>query len=136
MRAPTRLIWPLAIAAVLAGILAMSAVWVVLALLSGRPLGGMALLAALDAVALLRLAGAPGGPLRGALALGATVASAAIGNWFAAAALVGTQLGLSPLASAQRLGLALAWPLAVQHNGLLDVVGLALGLAVAWRWGK
>ncbi|MFN3843245.1 MAG: hypothetical protein ACK4RW_08255 [Rehaibacterium terrae] len=131
-----RLIWPLATVATLAGILGIAAIWTGVAVVSGKPVGWMALVAAVDAVLLLRLAGTRPGWPRAGVAVAATAATVVLANWFIVATQLGLAMGLRPLPSALRLGPDLAWYLAVLANGGLDVAAILAALALAAWWGR
>lgn len=128
--------WPLAWLITVAGVLGMTAIWGTAAVLTGRPLGWMALLVAADAVLLLRLTGIPAGAGRAALALAAVAICTLVSNWLLAAGMVGAQMGLSPLQAAPRLSVDLAWLLAIQANGSLDLLAIAAALVLAWWWTR
>lgn len=136
LKPPSRNRWPLAALICLAGVLGMTAIWGTAAVMTGRALGGLALLAAADIVLLLRLSGAPSGRSRRGLALAGLGATVLISNWLLAAAVVGSQMGLSPLRSAPRLSPDLAWLVAWQANGPLDLAAIAGAFALAWWWGR
>lgn len=131
-----RLIWPLATVATLAGILGIAAIWTGVAVVSGKPVGAMALIAAVDAVLLLRLAGVRSGWPRAGVAVVATAATVVLANWFIVATQLGFAMGLRPLPSALRLGPDLAWHLAAQTNGGLDMAAILAALALAAWWGR
>ena len=95
-------------AAMVAGMLGADAVWVLLAVASGRPCSWMAMLVAVDVALLLRVAGAPPGVPRVAVAVLATALAVALAQWLIVATQLGIVLGLQPLDSALRLGPALA----------------------------
>jgi hypothetical protein len=101
--------WLLPTAALLAGILGTDAVWVALAVASGRPCSWMAPLAALDLVLLLRLTGAPQGAPRVVAAVSATAIAVLLAQWLIVSTQLGIALGLQPMESALRLGWVLAW---------------------------
>ena len=127
---------PLPALMTLAGVLGMTAIWGTAAVMVGRPLGWLALLTAADLVLLLRLSGAGSGPRRAALAVSGLAVTVVVVNWLLAAGTVGAQVGLTPLQSAPRLGADLAWLLAVQANGPIDVAAIALGFGLAWWWAR
>lgn len=132
----SRLIWPLATVATLAGILGIAALWTAAAVLSGASVGWMALVAAIDAVALLRLAGVRPGWPRAGIAVAATVLTVALANWFIVATQLGFAMGLRPMESALKLGPDLAWQLASQTNDGLDLAAILAALVLAAWWGR
>lgn len=113
------------------GVAGFAAVWVLVALSSGRPGSWMAVLGALDIIIVLRLGGWRPGGSRVLAAASATALIAVIANWWIIAAQLGAMLGLTPWASAARLGFHHAWTLAGLANGPLDLlwVGVAMVLA-------
>jgi hypothetical protein len=118
-------------AAVLAGVLGADAVWVVLAVASGRPCSWMALLVAVDVALLLRVAGAPPGVARVAVAVLATALAVALAQWLIVATQLGIMLGLQPLDSALRLGPALARQLMRLSLDRGDLAWLLVSLPLA-----
>jgi hypothetical protein len=113
--------WLLPTVALLAGILGTDAVWVALAVASGRPCSWMAAIAALDLVLLLRFAGAPAGLPRTVAAVLGTALAVALAQWLIVATQMGIALGLQPVDSALRLGPTLAlqfWRLSLDRADL------------------
>jgi hypothetical protein len=100
--------WLLPIVALAAGVLGADAVWVALAVATGRPCSWMGMLAAVDVVLLLRLTGVRPGGARVLAAVLATALAVALAQWLIVATHIGIVLGLQPLDSAMRLGPALA----------------------------
>lgn len=127
--------WLLALFACVAGVLGVAAVWVAAAMLLGNAASWMALVAAVDAVLLLRLFGFPAGRSAAVLATLATLATFALANWLMAAAIIGRMMGLPMLASAGRLGFDHAWALSSMANGRPGFALLALALVVAAAGG-
>lgn len=121
---------------VLIGALGMTAIWGTAAVMTGRPLGWLALLTAADLALLAHLAGAPAGRTRAAYVLLGLTATTVASNFLLSAGMVGQQVGLSPLQSAPRLSLDLAWLLAVQSNGPLDMAAIAAAFGLAWWWAR
>jgi glucan phosphoethanolaminetransferase (alkaline phosphatase superfamily) len=101
--------WASAALAMVASGLAVVAVWIVAAVATDLACGWMALVAALDFAALLRLVRAPGRVARAVVAVAMTVLATAVAAWFIVAAQMGAVVGLDPLRSAARLGPVLAW---------------------------
>lgn len=124
-------VWLLPGVALAVGVLGMSAVWVAVAVLSERPCSWLALLAALDMAMLLRLTNAPVGGLRMLAAVLATGLSIAASHWLIVATHLGFELGLEPMASAARLGPALAWELSKLSLGRVDWILLVASLPLA-----
>jgi len=123
--------WLLPLAAVLAGVLGIDAVWVVLAVASNRPCSWMALLAALDVALLLRISGAAPGRVRVLAAVLGTALAVALAQWLIVATQIGIVLGLQPLDSALRLGPALARQLLALSLGRADLAWLLASLPLA-----
>lgn len=121
----------LAPALLLLATLGCAAAWILLALATGRQSGWMAVVAAVDAAIVLRLARMPRGPARAAAAVAATVAAVAIANWGIAAGEVGRSLGMLPWDAAARMGPHYAWTLALLANGAVDRAWLAAAVIIA-----
>ena len=100
--------WLLPAVALVAGVLGTDAAWVAVAIATGRPCSWFAAIAALDLALLLRFAGAPPGTPRVLVAVLATALAVALAQWLIVATQMGIALGLQPVASALRLGPALA----------------------------
>jgi hypothetical protein len=126
----------LAPALLLLATLGCAAAWILLALGNGRQCSWMALVAAADAVLVLRIAGMPAGWPRAATALAATLAAIALANWGIAAGEVGRSLGMLPWEAATRLGAHHAWTLAGLANGAADAAWLAAALVLAAVAGR
>jgi hypothetical protein len=108
-----------------------AAAWVLLAWSRDQQCSWMAVLAALDAVLLVRLARMPAGWLRASLACAATAVAILLANWGIAAAQMGKPMGLLPWESMGKLGPSFAWVLATQANQPADLAWLWLGLVLA-----
>jgi hypothetical protein len=108
-----------------------AAAWVLLAWTRDQQCSWMAVLAALDAVLLVRLARMPAGWLRATLAGAATAGSILLANWGIAAAQMGKPMGLLPWESMGKLGPSFAWVLVTQANHPADLAWLWLGLVLA-----
>ena len=121
----------LAPALLILGCFGCAAAWILLALAGDRQCSWMALLAALDAALLLRMARMPPGAARMLVALLGTAATIAIANWGIAAGQLGRALGLLPWESVLKLGPHHAWTLAGLANTPTDLAWLAAGLLLA-----
>ena len=108
-----------------------AAAWVAAAMISGSQCSWMAVVAALDAAWLLRLAGAPRGNARMVAGVLATLAAIALAHWGIVAAHLSGMMGLPFLDAMLRLGPSLAWTLSALANTTTDLALLALGLVVA-----
>jgi hypothetical protein len=128
--APTPVPW-LAPFLLLIGSTGFAAAWVLLAWTRDQQCSWMAVLAALDAVLLVRLARMPAGWLRATLAGAATAGSILLANWGIAAAQMGKPMGLLPWESMGKLGPSFAWVLVTQANHPADLAWLWLGLVLA-----
>jgi hypothetical protein len=115
----------------LLGAFGFAAVWVLASLYTGRQLGWMAVLGALDIAWMLRLGGWQRGPGRMLAGVGATAAIVIASNWFITATQLGAMLGLDPWDSAMRLGWHHAWILVSLANHAMDAVWIGVGLLVA-----
>lgn len=128
--------WLLPAFALVVGVLGAVAVWLGLAISLRSTCAWVAPLAALDMVLMLRLAMAPRGPKRAAMALAGTVAAIAASYWMIVATQMGFLLGLSPMESAQRLGPVLAGELLRHGTDGWDIGLSLLALVLAWRLGR
>jgi len=115
----------------LLGAFGFAAVWVLASLYTGRQLGWMAVLGALDIAWMLRLGAWRPGLARMLAGVGATAAIVVASNWFITATQLGGMLGLDPWDSAMRLGWHHAWTLIGLANSTLDAVWIGVGLIVA-----
>ncbi|MBU8975391.1 hypothetical protein JI752_004490 [Lysobacter sp. MMG2] len=121
--------WPL----LLLGAFGFAAVWVLASLYSGRQLGWMAVLGALDIAWMLRLGGWRPGLGRMVAGVAATAGIVIAANWFITATQLGGMLGLDPWDSAMKLGGHHAWILVQLANSAMDAVWIGVGLlAAAW----
>lgn len=119
-------------AASVAGILGMSTLWTVLNLQTGVLNGWFALLVAVDAAIMLRLAGMHRGVASVVLAAGSTAAAAVLVGFLTTVVRVGYVMGLKPLESAGRMSGGLALALVETALRPWDWIGLAAGLLLAW----
>jgi len=108
-----------------------AAAWVLLAFARDQQCSWMAILAALDAALLLRMARMPRGWLRAMLAVIATATTIVLANWGIAAAQIGRVMGLLPWESMTKLGPFYAWTLANLANPPIDLLWLATALVLA-----
>jgi len=121
----------LAIFLLVAGCLGFAAAWVLVAFARDRQCSWMALLAALDAVFLLRLGRVPTGATRSLLAVGGTAVTIVLANWGIAAAQIGRSMGLLPWESIGKLGPSYAWTLANLANPPVELLWLTAALVLA-----
>lgn len=123
-------LWAFRIFVLAVGILGFAAIWVLLAAAMGRPLSALALVAALDAALLVRIARiAPGWP-RALTAAAATAAIVVFAQFGIIAAQVGMMFGLLPWESALRLGPSLAWTIAGVSRDAVDIAWYGAALAI------
>ena len=134
--APRRATWWLPAFALAAGVAGMGALWLAASLWLGGFVGWMAGVAAVDMALMLRLAGAPAGRLRAALAVAGTVAATGLAAWLVAGAEMGRLVGLAPWESAQRLGPVLAWELVRHGAAAWDGLFVAGACVLAWRLSR
>lgn len=113
------------------GSLGVAAAWVLLAFAHDRQESWMAVVAAIDAAAMLRLSRAPSGWTRAACGVVATAVAIALANWGIAAAQIGKLVGLLPWESLLRLGPAHAWTLISLANPAPQQAWLLFALIVA-----
>jgi hypothetical protein len=121
----------LAPALLLLATLGCAAAWILVALAAGRQSSWMAVVAAIDAAVLLRVARAPSGAGRAIAGVAATLATIVLANWGIAASEVGRSVGMLPWAAAIRRGPDYAWTMAGLANGTADRLWLATAVAVA-----
>lgn len=126
-------LWP---PLLLLGVVTATLAWLVIALLSGRQVGWMAVLAALELGFMLRLGRLQAGPLRVGLTVAFTLVVALAANWGIASAYLGGSLGLDPWNSALRMGPFMAATLIQLANGVGEWLWLGVGLVVGWWVAK
>ena len=117
----------------LLGLLVAPLAWMVLALMTGRQIGWMAVVSALELVFMLRLGTLGPGRLRIALVVLGTLLVAAVANWAIASAWMGGSIGLDLWDATTRMGPHLAWTLINLANGAMEWLWLAVAVVVgAW----
>ena len=129
-------VWLLTALCVIVGVLGLAAAWTGVALLTRTQAGWMALIAALDAAVMLRLAGFPSSRLRAALAVGVILVAIALANFLLIATRMGMRLGLDPSESARLLSVEMAWVLAGYANAPLDLAWIVGATLAAWWLGR
>ncbi len=120
-----------ALALLLLGSCGFAAAWVLLAIARDGQHNWMALLAALDAALLLRLARMPAGWRRAAWGVATTAVVIGLANWGIAAAQMGKVMGLLPWDSALKLGPHHAWTLIQLANDSADLAWLGAAVILA-----
>src|SRR3546814_4880651 len=121
----------LAPALLVLGSLGCAAAWILLALSTGRLCSWLALLAAIDAALLLRLARMPGGIPRAVLAVLGTGTTIVLAYWGIIASQLARSVGVLPWESALKLGPHHAWTLAGLATTPADLGWLGAGLVLA-----
>ena|SRR5688572_3767848 len=121
--------WATGLAAL--GSAGVAAAWVAVSMLTQSQGAWMAVVAALDAAWLLRLAGAPRGTSRMCAGVLSTVVAIALAHWGIVSAHLAGMMGLGFLDTALRLGPSLAWTLSSLANSTADLAWLSAGLIVA-----
>lgn len=129
-----RVVAPLLLAVL--GILGMSAIWTLLALIVDRQCAWMAALTAADIALLLRLGRAAPGLPRAATNLLATLATILLANWTIAATQVGGPMGLELMDSVQRLGSDHAQTLFGLANQPAELAWYAIAVIIAVWLGR
>ncbi len=122
--------------ALLAVWLGMTAAWVAVAIGTGRPSAWVGLVLVIDIGLLLHMTRARRGLPMVVLAVAVTALTIASAYWMITATYVGAMFGLTPIASAQRLGTVLAWDLSIIRfepgDEFLLMTLLPLAAIVAW----
>lgn len=133
---PARVMRGLPLLLLATGSAIVGALWILLALRSGRQCSWMALAVALDCVVLLRLGGMRRGWGRATAALLATAAVIVLVNWCIVALQVGLPLGLDAWDALTRPGFGYAWTLLDLATGAKDAIFISLALVVAFVAGR
>jgi hypothetical protein len=125
--------------AITAGLVAtagIAAMWAGIAAITLGQAAWMAIVAALDAALLLRLANWPAGTARAGLATAITVLTIIVANGLVATALIGRAMGLRPYEAMSGMSFELAALHARSNNGTIELVLYVAAIAVAWRLGR
>ncbi len=123
--------WPPAIALLLLGSVGIAAAWILLADARNTQSSWMAVIAALDAAWLLRLARARPGMTRAVLGTTATALAILLASWGIVAAQLARPMGMLPWESLLKLGPHHAWTLAGLANNSVDLAWFGAGLVIA-----
>jgi hypothetical protein len=117
----------IALFAGIAAIAGVAAIWAGIAAITMGQTAWMAIVAALDAALLMRLAGWPGGRSRAALALA---------NALVATAQIGRAMGMRPYDALPAMSVELAALHARSNTGWVELVCYVVAMAIAWRLGR
>jgi hypothetical protein len=126
----------IALFAGIAAIAGVAAIWAGIAAITMGQTAWMAIVAALDAALLMRLAGWPGGRSRAALALGITALTIVFANALVATALIGRAMGMRPYDALPAMSVELAALHARSNTGWVELVCYVVAMAIAWRLGR
>lgn len=133
---PTTRVPLTALLLLLIGSAGMAAAWTLYAYARDQQASWIAVIAAIDAIVLLRLGRMPAGWPRALCAVLGTILAIALANWMIAAAQVGRSVGLLPWESLQRLGADYAWTLVTLANPPQQLAWLLAALVVAAVAGR
>lgn len=135
-RRPSAGIRLLALGAGVAATAGVAAVWMGVSVMLRDPSSWMAVVAALDAALLLRLASFPPGRERAAIAIGITFATVVFAGFLFATAHVGLLMGMRPSESVWKMSPGLALLYVQANTGFADYAWVLGALGVAWRAGR
>lgn len=127
---------PLALLACVVATVGVAAVWAGASVLLPFTTAWMAIVAALDAVLLLKLANWPRAPSRAALAVGVTAATVLLAQYFVATARIGLVMGLRPFEALPLMSPDLVLLYAQSNLGSIDCICYGIALAVAWALSR
>ncbi|MBB5207140.1 hypothetical protein [Chiayiivirga flava] len=113
-----------------------AAVWSGLSLVFRSNCAWMAVVTALDAALLLRLAAVPAGPARAGWAIAITLATVAVAWYLVSAAQIGLLMGFRPADAVWKISPGLAWLYGTTNFGWVDAAWLLGALGIAWRFGR
>lgn len=126
----------LALGLLLLGCAGAAAAWALVAVALDRQCAWMAVVAAIDAIVLLRFARAPAGAARALMAVAGTLLAILLANWWIAGTQIGQMVGLLPWHSIPRLGWSYAWTLASLANHAAELAWYAAALVIAAWAGR
>jgi len=133
LRRPSWLVRIIAGTSGLAAVAGVAAIWCGLTVILGHPCGWMAVVAALDAALLMRLASFPQGRERAAFAITITLATVLAAAYLYATAHIGMLLGMRPAESVWKMSPSLAQLFVSANVGWVEYAWLAAAMFVAWR---
>ncbi len=120
----------------LVAIAGVAAIWAGVSLALRGPCGWMALVAAIDAALLLRLAGLPGGRHRAGVAVAATALSILAGIFVVGSVNIGVGFATLPHQALWLTGPQLAWTWWQFNTGLWELLLAVLALPLAWKLAR
>lgn len=113
-----------------------AAVWSGVSLMLRASCGWMAVVTALDAALLLRLANWPPGRGRAAWTLVITLGTVLVAWYLIAAAQIGLPMGVRPAEAIWKISPGLAWLYAQSNADWGDLAWLLAALGIGWRIGR
>lgn len=117
----------------IAAVAGVAAIWSGVTVMLQSPCAWIAVIAALDAALLLRLASFPPGRERAWFGLVITAATVLAGGFLYATANVGLMLGMRPSESVWKMSIGLAQLFVNANTGWVDYAWVAAALVLAWR---
>jgi Mn2+/Fe2+ NRAMP family transporter len=127
---------PLALAACAVAIFGVAAIWAGASVLLQASAPWFAIVAALDAVLLLRLANWPRGASGAAVTVAVTLITILLAQYFVATAKIGVVMGLRPFESLPLMSFDLAWLYAQNNTGVFEWGCYAVALILAWAMAR
>lgn len=125
-----------ALAVALVAVAGVAAVWSGLSLVFRGSCGWMAVVTALDAALLLRLAAWPPGRARAGWTVAITLATVVVAWYLIAAAQIGLPMGARPAEAIWKISAGLAWLYTWTNWSWADLAWLVVALGVGWRAGR
>jgi Mn2+/Fe2+ NRAMP family transporter len=123
---------PLALLACAVAIAGVAAIWAGASVLLHEHAAWFAIVGAFDAVLLLRLARWPRSRARAGLAVGVTLATIVVAQYFIATAQIGVVMGLRPVESLPLMSGELVWLYAQHNHGPVEWACYVIAVAAAW----
>lgn len=113
-----------------------SAIWLGVAVILRSNAGWMAVVVALDAALLLRLAGLRPGARRAIWAIAITLTTIVAAAFLVATARIGMDMGIRPAEAVSKMSLGLSWLWVQSNSGWPEALWVAVAVGVAWRLGR
>ncbi len=132
-RRPSLAVRLIAVVSGIAAVAGVAAIWSGLTVMLRSPCAWMAVIAALDAALLLRLASFPKCHERGWFAVAITAATVLAAGFLYATAHIGLMLGMRPSESVWKMSVGLAQLFVNANTGWVEYAWVAAALAIAWR---